>query len=182
MKEAIQFLKELQKELNAQDVDCQAAPRFWTVGDYKWVETSEDNAERYTVVLPNAAECYPVDSYIESAKEDGEHSEEDLKKLDDCDDDLDDILRWIQDHDEEDAYLVPEKEIHVVKPNTMFITKAEAKEHIRLNQHHYSHKAHTYAMTALRAPKVAKVWEILQEFDWDSVENAVNHKRQQEGY
>ncbi|WP_345947448.1 hypothetical protein [Bacillus altitudinis] len=106
MKEAIQFLKELQQELKTQDVDCQAAPRFWVVGDYEWVETSEDNAERYTVVLPNAAECYPVDSYIESAKE--------------------------------DAYLVPEKEIHVVKPNTMFITKAEAKEHIRLNQHHYS--------------------------------------------
>lgn len=173
-KDDIQFLKELQEELNTQDVDCQAAPRFWTVGDYKWVETSEDNAERYSVVLPHAAECYPVDSYIESAKEDREHSEEALKKLDDCDDDLDDILRWIQDHDEEDAYLVPEKEIHVVQPNTMFITKAEAKEHIRLNQHHYSSKAHTYAMTALRAPKVGRLFKILEQFNWDDIQVKTN--------
>lgn len=168
-KDDIQFLKELQEELNTQDKDCQASPRFWTVGDYTWVETLEDNAERYSVVLPNAAECYPIDSYIESAKEDGEHSEEELKKLDECDD-TDDILEWIQKHDEEDAYLVPEKEIHVVKPNTMFITKEEAKKHIRLNQHHYSSKAHTYAMSALRAPKVERLFKILEEFNWDNVQ------------
>lgn len=31
MSEDIQFLKDLQKELNNQDNDCQASPRFWTV-------------------------------------------------------------------------------------------------------------------------------------------------------
>lgn len=29
----IEFLKELQAELNNQANDCQAAPGFWTVGD-----------------------------------------------------------------------------------------------------------------------------------------------------
>lgn len=35
MNQDIQFLKELQQELKDQDNDCQAAPRFWTVGDYE---------------------------------------------------------------------------------------------------------------------------------------------------
>ncbi|ATC49366.1 hypothetical protein CLI97_00029 [Bacillus velezensis] len=34
MNQDIQFLKELQQELKNQDNDGQAAPRFWTVGDY----------------------------------------------------------------------------------------------------------------------------------------------------
>jgi hypothetical protein len=58
MSEEIKFLKELQEELKTQDTDYQAAPRFWTVGDYRWIRTSEDDAERYSVYLPNDAQCY----------------------------------------------------------------------------------------------------------------------------
>ena len=170
MKEAIQFLKELQQELKTQDVDCQAAPRFWVVGDYKWVEANEGNAERYSVYLPNAAESYPVKDYIENAKEDGEFSVDQLKKLDECNNDYGEILEWIQKYEDEGAELFPEKKVHIKKDNTFFITKEEAKKHIKANSHHYTSEAHTYAMTAWRAAKVAKLWEILQEFDWESVE------------
>lgn len=52
MNQDIQFLKELQQELKYQDRDGQASPRFWTVGDYEWVEAREENAERYSVYLP----------------------------------------------------------------------------------------------------------------------------------
>ncbi|AOL27231.1 hypothetical protein C7M16_01787 [Bacillus subtilis] len=52
MNQDIQFLKELQQELKYQDSDGQASPRFWTVGDYEWVEAREENAERYSVYLP----------------------------------------------------------------------------------------------------------------------------------
>ncbi|MEH7760135.1 hypothetical protein V7417_05380 [Bacillus pumilus] len=169
MKEAIQFLKELQQELKTQDVDCQAAPRFWVVGDYEWVEANEGNAERYSVYLPNAAESYSVEGYIESAKEDGEFSDEQLKELDECNNDYDEILEWIQKYEDEGAELFPEKKVHIKKVSTFFITKEEAKKHIKANSHHYTSEAHTYAMTAWRATKVAKLWEILQEFDWESV-------------
>ncbi|AWD87966.1 MULTISPECIES: hypothetical protein [Bacillus] len=85
MNQDIQFLKELQQELKNQDNDGQAAPRFWTVGDYEWVEAREENAERYSVYLPYIAE------------------------------------------------------------------------------------AHTYAMTAWRAPKVERLLKILETFDWSSI-------------
>lgn len=47
MKEEIQFLKELQNELKTQDNDCQAAPRFWGIMDYRTVPANEEyNFER----------------------------------------------------------------------------------------------------------------------------------------
>lgn len=95
------------------DVDCQAAPRFWVVGDYEWVAANEGNAERYSVYLPNAAESYPVEDYIESTKEDGEFSDEQLQELDECNNDYDEILEWIQYYEDEGAELFPEKKIHI---------------------------------------------------------------------
>ena len=78
-------------------------------------------------------------------------------------------MDWLQEYYDEDAYLIPVREEHIIHPNTMFLTKAEAKRHIELNHYHYSPKAHTYAMTAWRAPKVEKLLKILENFDWDSV-------------
>ena len=49
----------------------------------------------------------------------------------------------------------------------MFLTKEEAKQHIQNNRHHYSAKAHTYAMTASRAPKVKRLINILLSFDFE---------------
>lgn len=54
-----------------------------------------------------------------------------------------------------------------IVPDTMFITKEEAKEHLEKNKHHYSSKAHTYAMTAWRSPSVKKLFEILMNADWE---------------
>lgn len=44
--------KRTSQELKYQDSEGQASPRFWTVGDYEWVEAREENAERYSVYLP----------------------------------------------------------------------------------------------------------------------------------
>ncbi|WP_081398147.1 MULTISPECIES: hypothetical protein [Paenibacillus] len=60
----IEFLKELQAELNNQANDCQAAPGFWTVGDYRWVECSSDNAERFSVYLPNDGESHEINYFL----------------------------------------------------------------------------------------------------------------------
>lgn len=54
----------------------------------------------------------------------------------------------------------------------MFLTKAEAKRHIRLNKHHYTSETHTYVMTAWRAPKVERLLNILETFDWKSIETS----------
>ncbi|MCY7757811.1 hypothetical protein [Bacillus inaquosorum] len=168
MNQDIQFLKALQNELKTQDNDGQAAPRFWTVGDYEWVEAREENAERYSVYLPYIAEAYVLDDYLEDLKEDSELSKEALTEL--KKDDFDDPIEWIQKYIDEEAELIPERKVHIVRPDTMFLTKAEAKAHIKLNRHHYTSEAHTYAMTAWRAPKVERLLNILETFDWKSIE------------
>ncbi|MCP9298391.1 hypothetical protein [Bacillus halotolerans] len=170
MNQDIQFLKELQQELKNQDNDGQAAPRFWTVGDYEWVEAREENAERYSVYLPYIAEAYVLDDYLEDLKEDSELSKEALTEL--KKDDFDDPIEWIQKYIDEEADLIPERKVHIVRPDTMFLTKAEAKAHIKLNRHHYTSEAHTYAMTAWRAPKVEQLFKILEKFDWKSIETS----------
>ncbi|MCY8169568.1 hypothetical protein MOC61_09500 [Bacillus inaquosorum] len=170
MNQDIQFLKELQSELKTQDHDSQAAPRFWTVGDYEWVEAREENAERYSVYLPYIAEAYVLDDYLEDLKEDSELSKEALTEL--KKDDFDDPIEWIQKYIDEEAELIPERKVHIVRPDTMFLTKAEAKAHIKLNRHHYTSEAHTYAMTAWRAPKVERLLNILETFDWDSIKDS----------
>lgn len=167
-KKDIEFLKSLQSELNSQVNDCQAAPRFWVVGDYRWVECLEDNAERHYVYLPDAAESYEVDTYLKGIEEDDDLSGEELQEFKEigC---LDSALEWIQTYRDEDAYLIPTRKEHFIRENTMFLTKAEAKRHIELNHYHYTKEAHTYAMTAWRAPVVERLLQILHEFDLDSL-------------
>ncbi|MER2456389.1 hypothetical protein ABS751_00460 [Bacillus subtilis] len=167
MNQDIQFLKELQQELKNQDSDGQAAPRFWTVGDYEWVEARAENAERYSVYLPYIAEAYALDDYLEDLKEDSELSKEALTEL--KNDDFDNPIEWIQKYIDEEAELIPERKVHIVRPDTMFLTKEEAKRHINLNKHHYTSEVHTYAMTAWRAPKVERLLKILETFDWSSI-------------
>lgn len=172
-KEDIQFLKDLQKQMqyeNEHDYDSQASPRFWSVGDYKWEPCWEGNAERFDIVLPKNAEGYDPDELKKTELENEEemHSEEALEGLREATD-CDEILDWVQEHMDEDAYLVPMQRNHIIRPDTMFLTKEEAKEHIRLNHYHYTSEAHTYAMTAWRAPKVERLLKILSEFDLDQL-------------
>ena len=53
--------------------------------------------------------------------------------------------------------------------NTMFLTKYDARAHLLNNKHNYSDKAHTYAMTAHRSPRVEQLIQILNDCDWDRV-------------
>jgi len=167
-REDIQFLTDLQKELNGQDIDSQAAPRFWTVGDYKWVECNEGNAERHSVYLPNDGEAYEINYFLQEVLDRDELSDEALEALEEvsCESSAFD---WIEEHYDEGASLHPERKEHFVRENTMFLTKAEAKRHIELNHYHYTDEAHTYAMTAWRAPKVERLLKILSEFDFQSL-------------
>lgn len=166
--EDIAFLKELQNELKTQETDCQASPRFWAVGDYRWVECHEDNAERFSVYLPNDGESYEVNYFLKEILEKDELSEDELRDLEDvsCEESA---LDWIQKYYDDGASIHPERKEHCIKENTMFLTKAEAKKHIEINYYHYTSEAHTYAMTAWRAPKVERLLKILETFDWDSL-------------
>ncbi|ANE23387.1 hypothetical protein AAY81_00850 [Denitrobacterium detoxificans] len=54
-----------------------------------------------------------------------------------------------------------------IVPDTLFLTYAEAREHLRLNHYHYTKDAHTYAMTAWRSPQVSNLLGLLHSIDFD---------------
>ncbi|MGH1053289.1 hypothetical protein [Bacillus cytotoxicus] len=174
MNKDIQFLKDLQQELKTQEIDCQASPRFWTLMDYKWVVTAEGYHERTSLYFVNDCEAVIVDEYVKEIINDEVEHEltkeqiEDLKELQEYASEYD-LVEWIKENIDEDCHLVYEKEEAFIVGNTMFLTKAEAKKHIELNKHHYTSKVHTYAMTAWRAPKVERLLNILETFDWESI-------------
>lgn len=173
MKEDIQFLKELQNELKTQENDGQASPRYWTVGDYKMVSCPDGCQDEYHVNLPNREYFGEINELLKGIEEDklDEFSDEAIDEFKEigCEDSA---IDWIKERYDEDAELIPVREEHIVHPDTMFLTKAEAKRHIELNHYHYSPKAHTYAMTAWRAPKVERLLKIIETFDWDLIKQS----------
>lgn len=177
MNEDIQFLKDLQVELNTQDNDCQASPRFWTVGDYRMVDCPEGYQDSYHINASNQDYYGLLDDLLDQIKED------EFEDYPDCAaDEFEAIdcevsaIDWIREYYDEDAELIPVKEEHFIRPSTMFLTKAEAKRHIELNYYHYTDRAHTYAMTAWRAPKVERLLKILETFDWSLIERGDTHE------
>lgn len=173
-KDAITFLKELQQELKTQETDMQASPRFWTIMDYKWVVTDEGYHERVTIYFYNnkvysiTLEDYIKDIEIERKDEFTEEEIEELKQAYEYEW-FDEVLDWIHKHDTNECRLVFEEEVSYIVENTLFLTKREAKEHLEQNKHHYTEKAHTFAMTAWRSPTVERLLEILETFNWEQV-------------
>ncbi|QBP91542.1 hypothetical protein E1A90_09800 [Bacillus mycoides] len=80
-----------------------------------------------------------------------------------------DLFEFIKENIDDNCYLVYEMKQSFIVPGPIFLTKEEAKEHIELNDYHYTDEVHTYAMTAWRAPKVERLLNILETFDWESI-------------
>ncbi|MGB3160938.1 MAG: hypothetical protein WBA84_06785 [Carnobacterium sp.] len=163
------FIKKLGKELREQEVDGQAAPRFWTIMDYKWVNASDGCGERLAVYDEegNMWKDFKefIGDYIDFREINELFEEFGREKLGEflLIDNLYDAFEYIRDEFEESTFhCFEEEKISYIKQNTMFLTKEEAKEHLNSNSHHYTNEAHTYAMTAWRAPKVGRLLRILE--------------------
>lgn len=177
MSKEIEFLKAFQNELNTQKTDGQAGPRFWSIMDYKWIPASEEHSEK--VELYDCEECVTVDinDYVHDivdfeGERHNEYNSELRNELRDIYqfDTPEEIYEWIKENDDESRYYpVYQQEISFIAYNTCFFTKEEAKRHLESNRHHYSDKAHTFAMTLWRAPEMKMLMNILQNFDWGSV-------------
>lgn len=167
-KEDIQFLKDLGKELREQDTDCQASPRFWTVGDYEERIGGEGYGSEVKYLIPDWD--YALLTFDELKlrlleDEDNDFTPEELEEIKNIEY-YDDILSYIRGCCEEPREVEVSKE-HIKHNNTMFITKQDAKDHIKANHYHYTKEAHTYGLTAWRSPKVERLWKILEKIGLD---------------
>lgn len=181
MKEEIQFLKELQQQLQYEDehdYDSQASPRFWTIMNYRIVPANEDYDSGYDQHFYNDGDHTEFKNFTDLKEFLEEYFEEDVEQdkelqemLNDENESFYELWEYVEDNLNDSGFFskVFVKEEEYVVPNTMFLTKEEAKKHLELNHYHYTSNAHTYAMTAWRAPKVERLLKILKNFDWDSV-------------
>lgn len=172
--ETINFLKNLQNIMKTQDTDIQAKPRFWVVRDYKFVASYEGCGERVSIILPSDNHAVPIEEYYDYIIENSSEEDYSLNLLEELKlevnmGDYEGILEWCKRNDRDDAFLFEEIEEAFIAPNTFFITKEEAQNHIKANKHHYTNRAHTYAMTAWRSPVVEKLWDILENTNWDKI-------------
>lgn len=163
----INDLFELRKQMKWEDefdYDMQAAPRFWVIMDYKWEAVWEDHAEKSMVYVPEYAESYDISDLLESEKEDGELPQVAIEDMENIVCDIT-ALEWVQEWIDEDAYLVPVALKEFIVPDTLFLTKQDAKRHLEVNHYHYTSKAHTYAMTAWRSKSMRVLWDALMDDD-----------------
>ena len=185
-KEDIEFLKDLQHEMNTQDTVCQADPRYWGIMETERVfnledgETllvNDDNGEEFTEM--EGVTAY-IDRVAKRVYQDGRavHSDRaDWIDVYDGEDnvetffELDEAADWLKENGER-VRVTHFEDIKKIHSGPIFLTLRDADEHLRLNYYHYADDAHAYAMTAWRDPTIERLWKILQEIDWEKCRRA----------
>lgn len=188
IKDDVAFLKELQEELRTQDNDFQAATRFWTIMDYKTVLGNEDYDSGHFEYFYNDndgdyIEFHSTDlkEFIKEYYEDEINEDKELRELlNDDNESFSRLWEYVENNLNGEGYFgkVFVREEEFIVSDTMFLTKEEAERHLELNRHHYTEKAHTYAMTAWRAPKVERLFNILETFDWEKQQEYIEQLEQ----
>lgn len=197
--EELDFLIRLQKEMNTQDTVSQADPRFWVIKGSEekiaagmgWDECRLIDENTGDIIARSMQELRDYmkdflfgeieDSIPECHELEIKFSEIDdeitLKwrdgygDLDSVDfDTMEEAAEWLDNEGIASFYVDYIEKRDKIYKDTMFLTQKEAENHLRANSYNYSEDAHTYAMTAWRAPDVEKLWKILQEVDWKSLQ------------
>lgn len=172
----IDFLKNLQKEMNTQDNFGQADPRYWVIRDFEEVCGQDlNNPDGYILYCTDDFKevcrfqstvfgelCIEkvVDFFTENYSEDFE--KKDFETVYDVDS-LDELL---EEKGYENSFSIAEYEIYP-KYSGFFLTHKAAETHLKENAHHYSANATTYAMTAWRSHEADMLYRILQCVDFE---------------
>lgn len=169
-KDDLEFLSDLQQELKTQEIDSQAAPRFWVVRQWEKRVTHSDLSDGQLVVIfdgdytefDDESDMNDFIDFMEEYHKEEWGSIKDKKHYEN----MSDLIEILEEEEFDGFTIYDYEKIAVIKKNTMFLTKQEAKEHIKANYYHYNKTVHTYAMTAWRAPKVERLLKLLETFDF----------------
>lgn len=167
----IEFLKDLQHTMLTQDTICQASPRFWVVMQTIREYGIEDGYEDGSCIIKDNEVNYEGDilKIIKELIEEGYNIDYVLDNKDIYIDhnkiwDIDELVDYL----DETFKVVNYKDKEEIVPNTFFLTNEECKKHIKANHYHYNNPR-SYAMTAWRSPQVEKLYNILENTNWDNI-------------
>lgn len=169
--EEIQFLIDLQKEMNTQDDLGQADPRYWVIRDHQRVYGEKlNNPDGYEIyydcskVLDIKCDFFGREDVVEQVKKYcTEECGIDAWQFEDVFD-VDDLIDLLDNFD----MSIAEYEI-VPMYSGMFLTQKTAEEHLRKNYYHYDDNATTYAVTAWRNKEADMLYKILHEVDFSKL-------------
>lgn len=157
--EDLEFLKQFACKRKTQPRDGNADPVFWSIRDYRNVDTPDG---RYVVVLDDGDIIF--DEYTDDIEILKDYLLENTDLLEgDLINDLSDLIDII-DFGGSLQVVRYDRVPYIVDLTGCFLTKEAAQDHINHNRHHYSKDVHTYAMTAWRNPEFEKLMEILEKF------------------
>lgn len=163
-KEDIAFLKDLQHELNTQETDCQADPRFWVINETKRTWGFENGyADDVVACNCNGDSWETPEEFLNYLIHNDYLSREQINE--EYDYDFDEILTILGNSD---FFTCGYKDEDTIVPDTLFLTKRACQEHINRNSYHYDHP-HTYAMTAWRSPEFEKFMTLFKSADLDKL-------------
>lgn len=169
------FLNQLQYRMKTQDKNSQAHPRFWVIMDYKYELRPDGHEDKYIVYDNKEEEELSFEYFSEILLERIEdnlgwlYHEYDLELIESLlqEEDVEEIRNWLKYNGLGSKYDIKGVEhVGYIVPDTLFITKDSAEEHLKRYSRRYSSKAHTYSMTAIGSPEVEQLWNILENTDW----------------
>lgn len=196
--EDIQFLLELQKEMNTQDTAGTADPRYWVI---KGSETYRNDLEpdEYGLLYDGTEPASTTEETIKYLNENilphcGEPEKREVSiepenllcpshefvlnyKDIDGEEERDYLTReelneFLSENGYSEAEVIGISARPIIYPSTMFLTEKAARKHLQRNYYHYSDDAHTYCMCSWRSPDVERLWKILREIRWEGVRQA----------
>lgn len=168
-KEDIDFLKDLQNELNTQPSDGNANPKYWGIMERKLVPVPSGCGESY--IVDNEGDKYTLDEFIECINEIIVDCDEEVKEEWKCVDKtwFDEVLTFAQEFIDSDYDEVNFDLQDVLSHETgCFLTKRAAKEYIEKYSYNHSNPR-TYAMTAYRNYEYGRLLKIISEMNIEDI-------------
>lgn len=179
-KEDIEFLRELQHELNTQEHDHQAAPRFWGIEETYLENAADGDGDPY-IFSYDYEDRKTLEEYVQSINEEiSELDPDDVDNYNDLiyawnyidEDDPDEVVDFVNSNLRKfgtEDHIIWLKECTKISDQTgCFLTKRAAKAYLEKNYYHHR-DGHTYAMTAWRNPEFEHLMNILQTMNIDDI-------------
>lgn len=163
-KEDYEFLKDLQHELNTQETDGQAEPKYWGIQDTRIIAVPEGCGDEMIYFDDGDVLSYEdTIKYIdETIKEYSEQQQEDWDELKADNPDIGDIVAFLNQTLGLYTRVVWQREEEYISHlSGCFLTKRACKQYIETNKHNHCNPR-TYAMTAFRNYEYGRLLNILK--------------------